>query len=522
MLFGSKSSFFVSGIALSIGVGAGLVVAPAAIAQTVTTFSDVVEGENRPNTQVPCTTEGGTNLCLNGLGASFFAPAAQYLFEGDDTLVRGDGRTTQGGLIEPNGMHVGGLFPNRFNYGSRGSSQGREGLILGRCDDELNDPALAPGQIPDPCSFFFSDSEFSDENIAEYYAFDPINGVVNAGVQGYGAPVQLPFTGGVVTVFVSGAAGVDNDTELTMEQVCALFNGTPDAVAGVPASLLGATGVHRSDGSGTSEIFTTALATQCNSFGPTDVDGDGIEPGEDLWSYEFPVGSGNWFDRGFGSEVSDESTCGAGGRGDEDTCWPDNFSGGDGNDGVADEVLAVAGGGTPAFGYVELSQALTEDQSLIALPEVINKNSGIAYDPSGVSGGIALATANTSTRNTFPASLTEDFNGIPGLQPGEDVNGNGVLDTNLTPNECAIDVEAPDPTDGWFATGVSYLLLFGDYSPEGSPLQFNLQGGAIRNQFLALLTNPSVPSRLGDIGYVGLEDPLRALVIQTFLNCTRP
>jgi len=131
MLFGSKLNALTCSLAISMGIGASLLAAPSANAQR----PNVIDCDPSQNTA------DNSGICSNGLGASFFFEFAENIFPE--------------------------IFPNQFNYGSRGSSAGREGVILGRCDDDEQTPGGV--QISDPCSFFASEAPLVADEIEEFY-----------------------------------------------------------------------------------------------------------------------------------------------------------------------------------------------------------------------------------------------------------------------------------------------------------------------------------------------------------------
>ncbi|MGF1522502.1 MAG: substrate-binding domain-containing protein [Leptolyngbyaceae cyanobacterium] len=454
MVFGSKLNVLTCTAALSLGVGASILAAPVVQAQ--------VPGE-RP-TLIDCDpATAPNNVCSNGLGASFFFPFAEAVFPA--------------------------VFPGQYNYGSRGSSQGIEGLVFGACNDDNQVPGGT--LVPDPCSFFFSEAPLNDADFDDYYEVDPTDADgdglrFGAGRQGLGAPVQVPVVGGLVTISVDAGGGV---TTLTAQEVCEAFNDTPSA--GNP--LAGKNGVHRSDGSGTSFIFTNALQTQCAPLG--------------LWEYTNANGT---FDRGAGEDPFKESDPECSDNNPNTpvngTCWPDRFLSGDGNDGVADEVISGAGGNGNRFGYVELAEALSRGNSL-QLPSVANLNGGAPVAPTTENGTAALNAPNSVNDIGSTAA------------PGDPAN------------TCQLTANRFNPSVGWPYVGVSYGFFFGDYSPSaadgGNEAQFSLRGSNLRNRYLALFTNPQVQSIAASIGYVPIQDvnvpnDLGDISLQTFLLCTRP
>jgi len=169
---------------------------------------------------------------------------------------------------------------------------------------------------------------------------------------GSGAPTTPLILNGVLL------AGIYNGT-LTMWNDPAIVALNPDLASFLPAEKI--TAVHRSDGSGTTELFTKALT----SFSPTWTAGGAA-------SVEWPVDAAG------------------------------NGIGGKGNPGVAAAVQ-----NTPnSIGYVELSYALSNK---IAYASMINKAGALV-----VANGASIESAMSDFANTFTDKLTNTIVDAPG------------------------------------------------------------------------------------------------------------
>lgn len=169
---------------------------------------------------------------------------------------------------------------------------------------------------------------------------------------GSGAPATPLILNGVILV------GIYNGT-VTLWNDPAIVALNPDLAAYLPAEKI--TAVHRSDGSGTTELFTKALT----SFSPTWTAGGAS-------SVEWPVDAVG------------------------------NGIGGKGNPGVAAAVQ-----NTPnSIGYVELSYALSNK---IAYASMINKSGALV-----AANGASIESAMSDFANSFTDKLTNTIVDAPG------------------------------------------------------------------------------------------------------------
>lgn len=165
------------------------------------------------------TGDGEFDLTLNGAGASFPAPLYQSWF----SKIQQD------------------VYPGLLiNYQSVGSGAGVEQYLAGTVD------------------FGASDAPLTDEERQQFSSQ-------------YGAdPIQVPMTGGLV-VFAYNLSGVDN-LQLSREDYCGIVSGDitswddPAIVEANPDAELPSEPinfVHRSDGSGTTFLFTNHIQAAC-------------------------------------------------------------------------------------------------------------------------------------------------------------------------------------------------------------------------------------------------------------------
>ncbi|MGP1385273.1 MAG: phosphate ABC transporter substrate-binding protein PstS [Thainema sp.] len=217
-------------------------------------------------------TEENFDLTLNGAGASFPAPLYQTWFS-----------------------QIQNEYPGlQINYQSVGSGAGVEQYLAGTVD------------------FGASDAPLTEEERQQF-------------VNQYGAdPVQVPMTGGLA-VFAYNLEGVD-DLQLSREAYCGIVTGdvttwdapaiaeaNPDA--DLPSEPI--TFVHRSDGSGTTFLFTNHIQAACPNW-----------QGGAAKTVDWPVGVGA-----------------------------------KGNEGIAAQIQQTAG----SIGYVEYTYASENDISTAAL-----------------------------------------------------------------------------------------------------------------------------------------------------------
>jgi phosphate transport system substrate-binding protein len=178
-------------------------------------------GESPAGGAAPAGGGGGKSATLNGAGASFPAPLYQRWF-------------AEYNKIEP-GVQI--------SYQSVGSGAGVEQFLAGTVD------------------FGASDSPLKDEEKAKFKAK-------------YGAePIQVPMTAGSV-VFAYNLPEV-KDLKLSRDAYCGIATGkvTTWNDAAIAAANPGTTlpnqpisFVHRSDGSGTTSVFTTHLKEACSDW----------------------------------------------------------------------------------------------------------------------------------------------------------------------------------------------------------------------------------------------------------------
>lgn len=208
--------------------------------------------ETEPTAQDPeetASAEGGEelNLTLNGAGASFPAPLYQTWFS-----------------------EIQQKYPGlKINYQSVGSGAGIEQYLSGTVD------------------FGASDAPLTDEERQQF-------------VDEYGNdPIQVPMTGGLVT-FAYNLPEVEN-LQLTQDAYCGIVTGEvtqwdaePIASANPDAQLPSQSinFVHRSDGSGTTFLFTNHINEVC----------DGWEGGA-AKTVDWPVGVGAKGNEGIAAQV---------------------------------------------------------------------------------------------------------------------------------------------------------------------------------------------------------------------------
>lgn len=258
------------------------------------------------------------DIRISGAGASFPAPLYQRWF-----------------------AEINNEYPGlQINYQSVGSGAGVEQFLAGTVD------------------FGASDAPLTDEERQSF-------------VDTYGAqPVQVPMTAGTV-VFAYNLEGVDN-LELPREAYCGIVTGditnwsdpviteaNPDAT--LPDQPINF--VHRSDGSGTTFLFTSHIEAACDNWAA----GSGK-------SIEWPVGVGA-----------------------------------KGNEGIAAQVQQTAG----SVGYVEYAYASENDISMAA----IENSSGNIVAPSPETAGLVFqdATIPEDFALTVPDPENPDAYPIAGL-----------------------------------------------------------------------------------------------------------
>lgn len=216
---------------------------------------------------------------LSGAGASFPNPVFQIWFDTYSTEVDTD---------------------VQVSYQSVGSGAGLEQYIAGTVDFGASEAPMNADNNTDRYESFVAAYEYE--------------------------PLQLPVVGGAV-VFAHNLPGIgDGELQLSRESYCGIVTGaitewSDEAIAadneGLEIPDLPITWVHRSDGSGTTFVFTNHINTVC----------EGWEGGVGT-SVEWPVGIG-----------------------------------GEGNEGVAATIASEEG----AIGYVNQAYAVIEEMSTVAI-----------------------------------------------------------------------------------------------------------------------------------------------------------
>ena len=208
----------------------------------------IAQGIELNNTQVVNAQDAGIEASLSGAGASFPAPLYQRWFS------------------EYNQENPG----VQISYQSVGSGAGVEQYLQGTVD------------------FGASDAPLTDEEKATFEST-------------YGAaPIQVPMTAGSV-VFAYNLPGVDN-LELPRETYCGIVNGEitewndPAIAEANPTATLPETPIswiHRSDGSGTTFLFTNHIAAACPNW-----------QGGAAKTVEWPTGIGAKGNEGIAAQVA--------------------------------------------------------------------------------------------------------------------------------------------------------------------------------------------------------------------------
>lgn len=194
---------------------------------------------------------------ISGAGATFPNPVFQIWFDTYSTSV------------DPN---------VQVSYQSVGSGAGLEQYINGTVDFGASEAPMN-----------------SENNTARYESF----------VAAYGyEPLQLPIVGGAV-VFAHNIPGIgDGELQLRRETYCDIVTGEIDNWSDIRIKAqnpsltmpdLPITWVHRSDGSGTTFVFTNHIATVC----------EGWEAGVGT-SVEWPVGIGGQGNEGVAATIDSE------------------------------------------------------------------------------------------------------------------------------------------------------------------------------------------------------------------------
>lgn len=212
MLFRSKVTQW-SAIATGFALTASLVACEAPSADSPAPSSQ---------TNAPASNSGGQSVTLSGAGASFPAPLYQRWF----AEYNRENPTTQ------------------ISYQSVGSGAGVQQFLAGTID------------------FGASDAPLTQEERQQFQS------------QYNGEPIQVPLTGGAVVLAYNLGDDVEN-LRLSREAYCGIAQGditnwNDPAIAaenpGVDLPNLPITFVHRSDGSGTTFIFTNHLEAACPNW----------------------------------------------------------------------------------------------------------------------------------------------------------------------------------------------------------------------------------------------------------------
>jgi phosphate transport system substrate-binding protein len=183
---------------------------------------------------------GGGTIAISGAGATFPAPLFQNWFDTYNREVDSD---------------------VQVSYQSVGSGAGLEQYINGTVDFGASEAPI-------------TENEDRMASFADAYPYEPL---------------QLPLVGGYV-IFAYNLPGVDDELQFTRETYCGIVEGSIDnwndpAIAadneGVDFPDLPITWVHRSDGSGTTFVFTNHINTICPDW-----------PAGAATSVDWPVGIG--------------------------------------------------------------------------------------------------------------------------------------------------------------------------------------------------------------------------------------
>lgn len=212
----------------------------------------VAEGDGDDDAP-PVSTGGGTGetIAISGAGATFPAPLFQRWFDSYNRDVNSD---------------------VQVSYQSVGSGAGLEQYINGTVDFGASEAPI-------------TESEDRMKSFNDKYPYEPL---------------QLPLVGGYV-IFAYNLPGVDAELKFSRETYCGIVGGTitnwnDPAIAadneGVEFPDLPVTWVHRSDGSGTTFVFTNHLDTVCS----------GWEAGAGT-SVDWPVGIGGQGNEGVAAGI---------------------------------------------------------------------------------------------------------------------------------------------------------------------------------------------------------------------------
>ncbi|MEB3359818.1 MAG: phosphate ABC transporter substrate-binding protein PstS [Synechococcales bacterium] len=310
-----KRSFFMGAIAaLAFGIGAC-----GGNETAETTTDETAGGAGEEATEAAQGGQGEevsfNNLTLSGAGASFPAPLYQTWFS-----------------------QIGEEYPGlQINYQSVGSGAGIEQYLSGTVDFGATDAPL---------------TEEERQSFIDQYGSDPI---------------QVPMTGGLVT-FAYNLPEVEGNLQLTQDAYCGIVTGEitqwdaePIASANPDLTLPSEpiTFVHRSDGSGTTFLFTNHINEVC----------------------------GNW--QGGAAKTVD---------------WPVGV-GAQGNEGIAAQVQQTEG----AIGYVEYTYASENDIPVATLENAAGNfiepspdAAAVAFEDVTVPDDFALLIPNPEGDQSYP------------------------------------------------------------------------------------------------------------------------
>lgn len=265
-------------------------------------------------------TSGGATVAISGAGATFPAPLFQRWF---DTYNREVDSSVQ------------------VSYQSVGSGAGLEQYINGTVDFGASEAPITE----------------SADRMASFKAAYPYE------------PLQLPLVGGYV-IFAYNLPGVDAELKFSRETYCDIVGGqitnwNDPAIAednpGVTLPSLPVTWVHRSDGSGTTFVFTNHIQTVCP---------------------EWPSGAGTSVD------------------------WPVGI-GGQGNEGVAAGIQQNEG----AIGYLSYAFAELNDIPVARIenaagnyPDTLPYNASLAFEGEEIPDDFQLLVPDPQNPDAYPIS----------------------------------------------------------------------------------------------------------------------
>ncbi len=261
---------------------------------------------------------GGGTIAISGAGATFPAPLFQRWFDTYNREV--DSRV-------------------QVSYQSVGSGAGLEQYINGTVDFGASEAPMQGDRL---------------ESFRERFPFEPL---------------QLPLVGGYV-VFAYNLPGVDEELQFSRDTYCGMVGGTitnwnDPAIAGdnpgVDFPDLPVTWVHRSDGSGTTFVFTNHMDTICP---------------------DWPAGAGTSVD------------------------WPVGI-GGQGNEGVAAAISQNEG----ALGYVSYAFAQLNEIPVARIenaagnfPDPLPANASLAFEGEDIPEDFALLVPDPQHPDAYPIS----------------------------------------------------------------------------------------------------------------------